>query len=143
MPSPSAPAGPGNACEFGAVELKMNYRCKSGDLALVLYDEPCCSENIGKVVEVRGPVQRNSWLKLMCWLIKPINRQLWHCVRRTGEHYTAYVTWTRQLEHPDAWLLPLRPDAGGESIEEALEKARSIGVGHRKVLELGLSVNEA
>ena len=121
----------------------MNFRCKSGDLALVLYDEPCCSENIGKVVEVRGPVQRNSRLKLMCWLIKPINRQLWHCVRRSGEHYTAYVTWTRQLEHPDAWLLPLRPEAGEDAIAEALEQARSIGVGDRKVLELGLSVNEA
>ena len=121
----------------------MKFRCKSGDLALVLYDEPCCSENIGKVVEVRGPVQRNSRLKLMCWLIKPINRQLWHCVRNSGEHYTAYVTWTRQLEHPDAWLLPLRPEAGDNGITEALEQARSIGVGDRQILELGLGVNEA
>ena len=121
----------------------MNFRCKSGDLALVLYDEPCCSENIGKVVEVRGPVQRNSRLKLMCWLIKPINRQLWHCVRRSGEHYTAYVTWTRQLEHPDAWLLPLRPEAGEDVIAEALEQARSSGVGQSQVMELGLGVNEA
>ena len=121
----------------------MKFRCKSGDLALVLYDEPCCSENIGKVVEVRGPVQRNSRLKLMCWLIKPINRQLWHCVRNSGEHYTAYVIWSRKLEHPDAWLLPLRPEAGDNAISEALEQARSIGIGHSQVLEFCLGVNEA
>lgn len=64
-------------------------------------------------------------------------------MRRSGEHYTAFVTWTRQLEHPDAWLLPLRSEAGEDAIAEALELARSIGVGDRKVLELGLSVNEA
>ena len=103
----------------------MNFRCKPGDLALVLYDEPSCSENIGKIVEVRGPVQRNSRLKLMCWLIKPINRQLWHCVRRSGEHYTSHVTWTRQLEHPDAWLLPLRPGEIDESWEMVSDVSRS------------------
>ena len=47
-------------------------------------------------------------------------------MRRSGEHYTAYVTWTRQLEHPDAWLLPLRPEAGNDAIVEVLEKYRSI-----------------
>ncbi len=112
----------------------MNFRCKSGDLALVLYDEPCCSENIGKVVEVRGPIQRNSRLKLMCWLIKPINRHLWHCVRRSGEHYTTYVTWTRQLEHPDSWLLPLRSETDDDVISEALEQVDSFDL--RPVVDL-------
>ena len=53
----------------------MNYRCKDGDLAIVIQDEPICAGNVGKVVQVRGPIMLNSRLKLICWLIKPVNRQ--------------------------------------------------------------------
>ncbi len=100
----------------------MDYRCKDGDLAIVIQDEPICAGNVGKLVQVRGPILLNSRLKLMCWLIKPVNRQLWHCARSGGEHYTSYVTWKKQIEHPDSWLLPLRPDLGLSADVEKLSK---------------------
>ncbi len=40
----------------------MTLRCTDGALALVVYDEPGCESNIGRVVEVRGPVQTNPGL---------------------------------------------------------------------------------
>lgn len=80
----------------------------------------------------------NSRLKLMCWLIKPVNRQLWHCVRSRGDHYTSYVTWKKQMEHPDSWLLPLRPDHGlsadGAILSERLagsKRAQNAGIDAR------------
>jgi hypothetical protein len=120
------------------LEQEMNYRCKDGDLAIVIQDEPICAGNVGKVVQVRGPIMLNSRLKLMCWLIKPVNRQLWHCVRSRGEHYTSYVTWKKQMEHPDSWLLPLRPDDGlsadGAILTERLagsKRAQNAGIDAR------------
>jgi hypothetical protein len=117
------------------LEQEMNYRCKDGDLAIVIQDEPICAGNVGKVVQVRGPIMLNSRLKLMCWLIKPVNRQLWHCVRSRGDHYTSYLTWKKQVEHPDSWLLPLRPDLGlpadAEILSEGLttsKRAQNAGI---------------
>lgn len=120
--------------------MDVKYRCKDGDLALVIHDEPVCAGNVGKIVQVRGPILFNRRLKLMCWLIKPVNRQLWHCVRGNGQHYTAVVTWKRQTEHPDAWLMPLKPDA--DLLAERVGMGAS-EVGNRgQILELGLGVHE-
>ena len=30
------------------------FRCKDGDIAVIIYDTPSCSDNIGRFVEVRG-----------------------------------------------------------------------------------------
>lgn len=97
----------------------MNTRCKPGDLAIVVYDIPECTANIGRVVEVRGPLECSRHYKLWCWLIKPVRDPGWRVDRR-GRICTEQVTWTTRIEHPDAWLLPIRPE-DLESIAECTQ----------------------
>ena len=88
----------------------MEMRCKEGDLALVIHDEPGCESNIGRVVEVRGPLNVNERLELPCWLIRPVKPELWSVAQFDGIHVIdKLVGWESQVEHPDAWMLPLRP----------------------------------
>ena len=55
----------------------MNLRCKDGDLAVVVGDFPGCEGNIGRLVQVKGPVRTPRQYPLPCWRIKPINRRGW------------------------------------------------------------------
>lgn len=87
----------------------MKLRCKDGGLALVVHDEASCRDNIGKVVRLSGPAQRNARWDKVCWLIEPIHPQPWHCVDARGRHYLRYVTFDSGLEHPDEWLFPIDP----------------------------------
>jgi hypothetical protein len=88
----------------------MSLRCKQGDLALVVYDEPGCESNIGRAVEVRGPVEINPRIGLQCWLIRPAGSSgRWRVVRDPAPARTEIVSWKNRIEHPDAWLLPIPP----------------------------------
>ncbi len=88
----------------------MKLRCKNGDLALVVHDESSCAANIGKLVRVKGPLNVNARLRLVCWLIEPVKRELWHWVKtKSGKIQVEVVTFASNVEHPDAWLMPLRP----------------------------------
>lgn len=86
----------------------MTLRCKEGDLALIVYDEPECAANIGKLVEVRGPLMFNSDYQKHCWLIRPVQEGTWR-VERLGKVYDETVDWHHLVEHPDAWMMPIRP----------------------------------
>lgn len=86
----------------------MKLRCKSGDLALVVYDEPGCENNIGRLLRVRGPAEFSPYYELTTWEIKPVNPVPWAVVRDEGV-VQEKVTWRKRIEHPDAWLVPLRP----------------------------------
>jgi hypothetical protein len=50
-------------------------KCKDGDFAVVVFDTPGCSQNIGRVVQVRGPVRRLKQSGKLGWLIKPIHKE--------------------------------------------------------------------
>lgn len=98
----------------------MKLRCKEGDLAAVIYDTPPCAANIGRIVEVRGPVKHNFHLGLSCWLVKPVSsspyiEESFHFNRVQAK----VVDWQDKLEHPDAWLVPLPKleDEGDEAME--------------------------
>lgn len=87
----------------------MTLRCKPGDLAIVVYDIPECASNIGRVVMVRGPLQYNVLYKLQSWLIKPVRAAHWKVDYR-GLIRSHRVFWSSNVEHPDAWMVPIRPD---------------------------------
>jgi len=120
----------------------MNLRCKSGDLAIIIYDTPECSSNIGRVVEVRGPVEFNSnyWINAQCWLIKPIHRALYKVEyeimgKRVVVPKICY--WKEPIEHPDAWMIPIRPTDGDLDVSEAQELIKSFmrnGIADKKIL---------
>jgi len=102
----------------------MSLRCKAGDLALVIYDEPGCRANIGRVVELRGPVEINPRIGLQCWLIRPVGSNRRWRVEDSGWVLTQTVSWKSLIEHPDAWLLPLPPLAEPESDENTEPEER-------------------
>ena len=98
----------------------MALKCKAGDLALVVHDEADCHANIGRIVRVRGPVEFNRYYQKPCWLIKPIKRVMWS-VSDTGSPVVRMrVNWSHRSEHPDEWLLPIRPDASDLDSVEAI-----------------------
>ncbi len=98
----------------------MLLRCKEGDLALVIHDEESCRANIGKLVRVAGPVEYNKQLKKDCWLIEPVRKELWCCVSIRGVTYQRIVTFASEVEHPDAWLLPIDPELW--NLDEVMEE---------------------
>lgn len=87
----------------------MTLKCKPGDLALVIQEESCCQSNVGRMVRVRGPVQMSPRYGLDAWLIKPIHPDPWAVIRTDDTVVMQRVGWHHSIEHPDAWLLPIRP----------------------------------
>lgn len=82
-------------------------RCKEGELAVVIHDEPGCEVNIGRVVTVSGPIKIHDQFG-PTWLIQPTHRAKWAVTTLSGD-----VVFDRPplrlVEHPDKWLMPLRP----------------------------------
>lgn len=89
------------------------FRCRAGDLALVIYDVPECLDNVGRIVRVRGPVMFSDRYGKWCWLIRPVVKRPYMVERADGLHRCT-VLWKHKVEHPDDWLLPLRPKTASE-----------------------------
>lgn len=87
----------------------MQLRCKAGDLALVVFDTPPCASNVGRAVVVRGPV-RIAVGRGPTWLVQPVTADPWAVERMSTGLVEFYVPPLDDVEHPDAWLLPIRPD---------------------------------
>lgn len=98
----------------------MTTRCKSGDLAVILYDVPSCEANIGRVVEVRGPAMtdRNG---RMTWLIWPVTSRPYLINDWDGRLIGIMNSGDSNIEHPDAWMMPLRPKSEPANTENQLE----------------------
>ena len=118
--------------------MKAPTRCRPGDLALVIHDEPCCASNIGRFVEVDGPLELNLDLNLPCWLIRPVVRAPYAVTDEKGCSFRL-VDWGSLVEHPDAWLLPVRRD-GGLSLEETEVYGRMLEQIDRALVEMGAVV---
>ncbi len=104
----------------------MNLRCKDGDLAVVVGDFPGCEGNIGRIVQVKGPVRTPRQYPLPCWRIKPINRRGWFVVESDWAVTKEVVIWRSGVLHPDCWLLPIRPTEDEQDVsvvEESTETA--------------------
>ncbi len=96
----------------------MNLRCKDGDLAVIVGDFPRCEANIGRIVEVRGPMEIPSQYPLPCWKIKPIDDREWLIVEDDWSLTREVVTRRSRIIHPDCWLLPIQPPKEKLSEEE-------------------------
>ncbi len=93
--------------------------CKHGDLAIVINDYPECVANIGRVVEVRGPshIDREG---LLVWCA-PISSEPF--LYNTWEDPTPFPMSPddNDIQHPDAWLLPILSVAEYRKIDEQIE----------------------
>lgn len=113
----------------------MELRCREGDLALILKEEPGCESNIGRVVTVQGPIlDRPEYGPT--WLIEPVESEPWTVRELTGEIWTGSITFDSLIEHPDAWLLPLRPGDEIEWLAQTETLQRLIKLGEGKLIDL-------
>lgn len=85
----------------------MKLRCRAGDLALVIHDEPSCKANIGRVVRLEGPAAYSSYYARYCWLIFPVDDRPWLVMRDNGAAKVR-IRSSDLIDHPDPWLMPLR-----------------------------------
>jgi len=105
----------------------MAWRCKHGDLAIIINETPQCRANIGLIVQVRGPIQYIDFLNLQGWRVKPIHhKKVWveTLKNNIAELQTIYWKYPRCI--PDAWLLPIRPTDDDIDISDAKEVLNSI-----------------
>ena len=100
----------------------METRCKAGDTALILFDEPDCLGNVGRLVKVHPTLQTNLRLRLDCWLIEPLDGLPWIIADVDGGIRHEVITQYSNVEHPDAWMLPILEE--GHTDEEMAAYAR-------------------
>jgi hypothetical protein len=85
----------------------MTLRCKDGDIAVITWDYPDCLENIGRLVDVRGPMRVNE--AGPSWLIRPITPELYALHESNHVLCRERVTWASGITDQDAWMMPVRP----------------------------------
>lgn len=95
-------------CGAHTIGAHMPLNCRPGDLALVIHDEANCAANIGRIVRVQGPIARNSYYDRLCWLVFPTDMRPWRCHAAPGKAQWRWITPKDQIDHPDAWLMPLQ-----------------------------------
>jgi hypothetical protein len=100
----------------------MITRCKPGDLAIIMFDVPSYVANIGRVVKVSGPsyMDRNGRLT---WLIQPVTPEPYMINDWDGEFVEFMAYQEYGIEHPDEWMLPIKPEPeeDHEETDEELE----------------------
>ncbi len=89
----------------------MKLNCRAGDLALVIHDEPICAKNIGRLVRIKGPLAYNSYYGRPCWLVYPIAPAPYYVLSKYDKEGVdgRRITDQDRIDHPDAWLMPIRP----------------------------------
>ncbi len=107
----------------------MELRCREGELAFIIREEPGCESNIGRIVTVSGPVI-NCYPCGPTWLIGPVNLEPWSfCEYRGGSVSIKPITFEDRIEHPDAWLQPIRSEVESEQLTQEIENQLLVGEG--------------
>lgn len=116
----------------------MKLRCREGDQAIIIREEAGCDMNIGRVVTVHGPV----WFteeRGPTWLIVPVQADTWAVGSYIGGPvWHGRITLENEIEHPDDWLLPLRPEQETDAARGKAEKAEPAGLADSVREELGI-----
>ncbi|WP_218509744.1 hypothetical protein [Variovorax sp. dw_308] len=99
----------------------MQLQCKEGDLAFVVRDFEGCEANLGRLVQVRGPVISRADVG-PTWLITPVTSAPWTFLEFDGSVHTEFPL-RNSVEHPDAWLLPIRQQPGASERECSREQS--------------------
>lgn len=92
----------------------MADRCKLGDIAIIIKDQPGCEANIGRVVHVCGP-RKVFPERGTVWRIKPVTGST---MTYLDYDRTVAVGLATDIEHEDHWLLPIRPEIDDKQIEQ-------------------------
>jgi hypothetical protein len=95
----------------------VKLRCKQGDIAIITWDLPECLENIGRLVQVRGPLKVED--AVAYWRIQPVTPELYAFRELDDTLVRDRVTWASRIQHPDGWMIPIKPDEGPTGIDES------------------------
>lgn len=107
----------------------MTWRCKHGDLAVIINETLQCRGNIGLIVQVRGPLEHIGILDLYGWRIKPIhNKKVLVQMHKDADAEFQTIYWKYPRSIPDAWLLPIRPTDDDLDVSDAEELLKSINL---------------
>ena len=87
----------------------MSTRCKPGDLAIIRYDVPGCESNIGRIVLVRPPAAIGHKGQVT-WLITPVTPEPYIVDNPDTGEYRFMEPGDFNIEHPDDWMIPIRPE---------------------------------
>ncbi len=88
--------------------MSSTLRCKPGDLAIILNDLPGGETNIGRVVEIFGPLEQTEDIG-PTWLIVPVSRAE-YAVHKNHGIVRMVVGRGHLIEHPDAWMMPIHEE---------------------------------
>ena len=86
-------------------------RCKPGNLAVIIKEDPGCEINIGRIVIVSAKAlyePRFGWM----WVVKPLDQGPMLCINDKTE--VVHIA-TRDVYQPDDWLEPIRFDEYGDT----------------------------
>lgn len=107
----------------------MELRCREGELALIIREEPGCECNIGRIVTVHGPLEFSPGRGLT-WLIEPVAPEPWAVFEyRDGSVWASPITLDNMIEHPDAWLQPIRSEIESDQLTQEAETQLLVEVG--------------
>jgi len=105
-------------------------------MALIIKEEPGCECNIGRAVTVSGPIIDLPGYG-PTWLIEPASLEPWSVLEyRDGSVWTRPITFSDLIEHPDAWLLPLRPADEFDWLAQNETHKRVIKLGEGTLIEI-------
>jgi hypothetical protein len=83
-------------------------RCRPGDLAVIVQDEPECQANIGQIVQVIQEYEEFGPEWGFHWVIQPLSkRPSAVLIGRPGSKNRHVVYDNNSRAHADAWLRPL------------------------------------
>ena len=98
-------------------------RCRPGDLALIVQDEPECRANIGQIVRVIGEYKLLRKSSMFYWLVVPQSSTPSAVLILGSERdYRTLVYDSRPRNHPDAWLRPLRDSSEADEMTHITER---------------------
>ena len=105
----------------------MTLRCKEGDIAIIVHDTPECSDNLGRLVEIKGPPRWGIAYELVSWRIRPISETPLVVVDH-GVIVREVVHWGSHVIHPDSWLMPFKKsgDEKNEISEFTIKKSLTV-----------------
>jgi hypothetical protein len=109
----------------------MSTRCKPGDLAVIIHDEPGCEANIGKIVRVEGPLFTSPERGAQ-WPIRPARaRGTWLFLDGVGGLLVKRRNGLRrddEVVHPDAWMTPIAGPSIASRISTVVGAPAELGV---------------
>ena len=89
--------------------MSSTLRCRPGDLAIIVNDLPGGESNLGRLVKIYGPIRCDETLG-PTWLIVPVSRTQYAVHKKRGI-VSMVVRLRHGIEHPDAWMMPIRDES--------------------------------